>query len=239
MTAPAPPAARCPASGDRPTPRIVLRTGQRIVRGPLRITADGIAYPDPRPDDRDAEGILWPRIAGEETGAPLYADINPRKQRAAMEDPQRLLCQVGMGPATVTPDGVLWIVPRPTGSPTDPVRTGWPTGRTSEPPVCAAHAPLAARWCPRLRLGGHAALLVRRAPLVAVEGTLYRPTGDGRVEARQRAVFDLDEHDGHQEGVDARFLLGEYLVRQLEDVTPVDLRDPELYRDAVPCDAGH
>ncbi|MFF8408960.1 hypothetical protein [Streptomyces omiyaensis] len=214
----------------------MLRTGQRIVRGPLRIAADGIGFPDPRPDDRDAEGILWPRVTGEEQGDPLYADVHPLHQRAAMEDPRRLLCQVGMGPATVTSDGVLWLVPRPTGSATDPWRPGWPAVRTVEPPVCAAHAPLAARWCPRLRLGGHAAVFVRRAPLVAVDGTLYRPTAAGTVATRPRAVFELDG-DGHQE-VDARFLLAEHLVRRLEDVTPVDLRDPELYRDAVPCDAG-
>lgn len=218
-------------------PRIVLRTGQRIIRGPLRITADGIEFPDPRPDDRDAEGILWPRVAGEEMGPPLFADVHPLRQREAMEDPRRLLCQVGMGPATVTPDGVLWLVPRPTGSPADPVRIGWPAVRTAEPPVCAAHAPVAARWCPRLRLGGYAAVLVRRAPLVAVQGTLYRPTGDGRVDARPRATFELEE-DSEGQDADARFLLAEHLVRQLEDVTPVDLRDPELYRDAVPCDAG-
>ncbi|WP_282697399.1 hypothetical protein [Streptomyces sp. CC208A] len=237
MTAPVTPTSACPISGNRPVPRLVLRAGQRIVRGPLRITADGIAYPNPDPADRDAEGILWPRIVGEETGDPLYADVNPLRQRAAMENPQRLLCQVGMGPATVGPDGVLWIVPRPTGSAADPHQPGWPAVRTVEPPVCAAHAPLAARWCPRLRHGGYAALLVRQAPLAAVEGTLYRPTGEGQVEARQRAVFELDEDAGHQD-VDARFLLAEYLVRRLEDVTAVDLRDPELYRDAVPCDAA-
>lgn len=233
----APPAAGCPVTGVRPVPQIVLRTGQRIIRGPLRITADGIKFPDPRPDDRDAEGILWPRVAGEETGPPLYADVNPLRQREAMEDPRRLLCQVGMGPATVTPDGVLWIVPRPTGSTADPVRAGWPAIRTAEPPVCTAHAPMAARWCPRLQRAGYAAVLVRRAPLVAVQGTLYRPTGDGQVNTRARAVFDLDEAAGRQD-VDARFLLAEHLVRQLEDVTPVDLRDLQLYAGAVPCDAG-
>jgi hypothetical protein len=50
-------------------------------------------------------------------------------------------------------------------------------------------------------------------------------------------VFDLDEAAGRQDA-DARFLLADHLVRQLEDVTPVDLRDPQLYADAVPCDAG-
>ena len=219
-------------------PRIVLRTGQRIVRGPLRITADGIGFPDPRPDDRDEEGILWPRVVGEEKGSPLYADVNPLHQRAAMEDPRRLLCQVGMGPATVTPDGVLWLVPRPTGSTTDPVRTGWPAIRTAEPPVCAAHAPVAARWCPRLQRVGYAAALVRRAPLVAVQGTLYRPTDDGQADTRPHAVFELDEDGRQEQEVDARFLLADHLVRQLEDVTLVDLRDPQLYADAVPCDAG-
>lgn len=229
---------RCPVGTDRPTPRIVLRADQRVHRGPLRITADGIRYGDPRPSDWDDEGILWPRVTGTETGRPLYADINPLRQRAAMEDPQRLLCQVGMGPATATPDGVLWIVPQPAGKPWDPHRPRWPAGRTAEPPVCTAHAPLAARSCPRLR-EGCAAVLVRRAPLVAVEGTLFRPGGDGLVETLPHAMFELDPPDDMpgEELIDPRFLLGEHLVRDLDGLTPVDLRDPELYRDAVPCDA--
>ncbi|MFE1346646.1 hypothetical protein [Streptomyces sp. NPDC058757] len=218
-------------------PRIVIRTGQRIVRGPLRITPDGIDYPDPRPDDRDAEGVLWARVAGEASGPPDYAVPHPRRQRAAMEDPRRLLCQVGMGPATVTPDGVLWIVPRPRGTAAEPLGPRWPAGRTVEPPVCAAHAPAAARWCPPLRARGYAALLVRQAPLVAVRGTLYRPLPGGRVERVRGAHFELDQ-DADDQTVDARLLLADHLVRSLEDVTEVDLRDPELYRDAVPCDAG-
>ncbi|MFB7278035.1 hypothetical protein ACFCZV_13085 [Streptomyces hydrogenans] len=103
--------------------------------------------------------------------------------------------------------------------------------------MCAAHAPVAARWCPRLQRAGYAAVLVRQAPLVAVQGTLYRPTDNGQADVQPHAVFDLDEDTGRQD-TDARFLLADHLVRQLEDVTPVDLRDPELYRDAVPCDAG-
>jgi hypothetical protein len=235
VTAPA----HCPGATERPVPRIVLRAHQRVQRGPLHITADGIQYTDPRPSDRDEEGILWPRVSGPETGRPLYADIHPLRQRAAMEDPQRLLCQVGMGPATATPEGVLWIVPRPSGRPGDPRQAGWPAIRTTEPPVCAAHAPVAARWCPRLRGGGYAAVLARRAPLVAVEGTLYRPSGGGRIRAVPHAVFELDPPDdpAAAQDVDARFLLAEHLARHLTDITPVDLRDPQLYRDAVPCTA--
>ncbi|MEU6168108.1 hypothetical protein [Streptomyces tanashiensis] len=154
-----------------------------------------------------------------------------------MEDPRRLLCQVGMGPATATPDGVLWLVPHPRATGEDPLGPRWPAGRTVEPPVCAAHAPAAARRCPPLRERGYMALLVRRAPLVAVRGTLYRPLSDGHVMQVRGARFELEE-GGDGQDVDARFLLADHLVRDLEDVTPVDLRDPELYRDAVPCDAG-
>ncbi|MFJ6578351.1 hypothetical protein ACIQMY_20570 [Streptomyces sp. NPDC091368] len=235
MTATAPDV--CPAAGARVVPQIVIRTGQQIVRGPLRITADGIAYPDPRPDDRDADGFLWARVTGTAAGPPEYAVPHPRRQRAAMENPARLLCQVGMGPATATPDGVLWLVPRPRGTAEDPLRPRWPAGRIVEPPVCAAHAPAAAHGCPRLRESGYAALLVRRAPLVAVRGTLYRPTPTGEVVRVRGARFELED-DGDRQDVDARFLLADHLVRDLEDVTPVDLRDRELYRDAVPCDAG-
>lgn len=236
MTAPT---ALCPAGTKLPVPQIVLRADQRIVRGPLRVTADGIQYTDPRPSDRDEEGILWPRVTGPETGRPLYAEINPLRQRAAMETSRRLLCQVGLGPATVTPDGVLWIVPRPKDTSRDPHGPEWPEGWTTEPPVCLAHAPTAARWCPRLRERGYAAGFFSQAPLVAVEGTLYRPSGTGRIDKTSRAVFELDQPDDAAavQPVDARFLLAEHLVRDLSGLTAVDLRDPELYRSAVPCNA--
>ncbi|MGW4779992.1 hypothetical protein ACWEPA_25450 [Streptomyces filamentosus] len=236
MTAPAPPTTECPAADIRLAPRIVIRTGQRIACGLLRITPDGLPYPDPRPDDRNEDGFLCARVKGEMSGPPEYATPHPRLRRAAMENPRRLLCQIGMGSATATPNGILWIVPRPRGTAADPLRPRWPADRTVEPPVCAAHAP--ARWCPLLREREYAALPVRRAPLVAVRGTLYRPLPASRVERTRGAHFELGQ-DADSQSVDARFLLADHLVRDLDDVTEVDLRDPELYRDAAPCDAGH
>jgi hypothetical protein len=224
-----------PSSGRRPAPRIILRAGQRITRGPLEVTHEGIRYADPRPDDWDADGILWARVIGEETGRPLFPTMHPLRQRAAMEDPTRLLCQVGMGPATATADGVLWLVPRPAGTTRDPHRPGWPAGRTAEPPVCAAHAIEAVRWCPPLRSRGYAAVLVAQAELVAVEGTSFRPVGGRRVTRHEHTLHELDPADG-AETVDPRFLLAEHLVRDLRGITPVGL-DGSLFRDPVPCDA--
>ncbi len=235
MTAPAD-VVGCPARGQRPVPRIIMRANQQLVQGPLRVTSQGITYEDPRPSDWDDEGILWARVVGTDTGRPMYPSFHPLRQRAAMEDPRRLLCQFGLGPATVTSDGVLWLVPKPEGTERDPDRPEWPEGRTAEPPVCAAHALVAARWCPRLRDRGYAAVFAGRAELVAVEGTAYRPAGGLRVSRVPHSLYELDPAPGARDLTDPRFLLAEHLVRDLRDLTPVGL-DLALFRDAVACDA--
>ncbi|MFE0774184.1 hypothetical protein [Streptomyces sp. NPDC058861] len=231
-------ASRCPVSGQRQEPAIVMRSGQRIHAPRLRVRRDGLTYQGAGPADRDPEGFLWPQVTGPETGHYRYADINPCKQRLAMQDPRRLLCQVGMGPATRTPSGVLWLVPRATGTAQDPVTPRWPEIRTTEPPVCLFHAPYAARDCKRMRLFGYGAYFVREAELVAVEGTAYRPLAASGIEVFKKAVCELEqlgEEERAENAVDPRFMLARHLVRRLGVMTPVDLSDPELYRDAVPC----
>ncbi|MGW6202249.1 hypothetical protein ACWF9B_01140 [Streptomyces sp. NPDC055089] len=229
---------RCPVSRLRPEPAIVMRSDQRIHTPRLRVSRDGLNYEGARPEDRDPEGFLWPQVIGLETGRHLYADVNPVKQRLAMQHPQRLLCQVGMGPATRTEAGMLWLVPKATGTAQDPVSPRWPEIRTTEPPVCAFHAPYAARDCKRMRRFGYGAFFVRQAELVAVEGTVYRPSPAGGIHVFKRAVCELDtsgEEEQPERTIDPRFMLASHLVRHLRGMTPVDLCDPDLYRNAVPC----
>ncbi|MGW1815358.1 hypothetical protein ACWCQM_17595 [Streptomyces sp. NPDC002125] len=231
-------ASRCPVPRSRPEPAIVMRSGQRIHVPKLRMSRNGLTYEGAGPADRDPEGFLWPRVIGPETGRYLYADVNPVKQRLAMQSPDRLLCQVGMGPATRTAAGVLWLVPKATGTPQDPVHLRWPEIRTTEPPVCVFHAPYAARDCKRMRRFGYGAFFVREAELVAVEGTVYRPSSAGGIDVFKGAVCELDPPDAQERFeriIDPRFMLARHLVRHLRGMTAVDLSDPGLYRDAAPC----
>ncbi|MEV5043562.1 hypothetical protein AB0N20_02400 [Streptomyces griseoincarnatus] len=230
-------ASHCPVSRPRPEPEIVMRSDQRIHAPRLRVSRDGLTYDGAGPADRDPEGFLWPQVIGPETGRYLYTDVNPVKQRLAMQTPHRLLCQVEMGPATRTAAGVLWLVPKATGTAQDPVHPRWPEIRTTEPPVCAFHAPYAARDCKRMRRFGYGAFFVREAELVAVEGTVYRPSPAGGIEVFKGAVYELDPADEEEpeSTVDPRFMLARHLVRHLRGMTPVDLSDPELYLNAVPC----
>ncbi|GAA2485471.1 hypothetical protein GCM10010393_15620 [Streptomyces gobitricini] len=154
--------------------------------------------------------------------------MKPLKPRLAMEE---FRCQVGMRPATRTGNGALWLLPLPAGTPEDPP-WDWAEGvTTTEPPVCLAHALVAAQKCPRLGERRHQAFFVRDAELVAVEGHLY-PTPPSPPWARpQKAAVAWDFPE-------ARLMVVERLVRRLRDVTPVDLDDRELTGDAVPCNRG-
>ncbi|MFI9626432.1 hypothetical protein [Streptomyces sp. NPDC052042] len=204
-----------------PVPAIALWSSQQVRTPPLRIAPDGIYHEGS--ENRDADGQLWPQVHGPQAGMPHYAVMNPLKQCQAME---HLLCQVGMGPATRTEQGLLWVLPRPTGSPDDP-EYDWDQGvTTTEPPVCLFHARVSAHQCPRLSTRGHVAVYVREAELVAVEGTYYPPPP---TRARPiKTVLPIDAPD-------ARLMVAEGLARRLRAVTPVDTTDRTLAHGAVPC----
>ncbi|MFB6504249.1 MULTISPECIES: hypothetical protein [unclassified Streptomyces] len=204
-----------------PVPAVALWSDQTVRIPHLRIGPDGVYHEGP--ENRDEEGQLWPQVRGPQTGAPEYAEMNPLKQCQAME---RLLCQVGMGPATRTEHGVLWVLPRPTGSPEDP-DYDWDEGvTTTEPPACLFHARVSAHQCPRLRTRGHVAVFVRDTELVAVEGTYYPPPPTG---ARPiKTVLPIDAPD-------TRLMVADRLVRRLRAVTPVDITDRSPARGALPC----
>ncbi|WP_218058202.1 hypothetical protein [Streptomyces sp. Wb2n-11] len=204
-----------------PVPAVALWSYQKVRTPSLRIGPDGIYHEGT--ENRDEEGQLWPQVRGSQTGAPQYAVMNPLKQRQAMK---RLLCQVGMGPATRTEYGVLWVLPRPTGSPEDP-EYDWDQGvTTTEPPVCRFHARVSAYQCPRLRTRGHVAVFVREAELVAVEGTYYPPPSIGVRPIKTALPIDSP---------DTRLMVADRLVRRLRATTPVDLTDRILARGALPC----
>ncbi|MFJ5721038.1 hypothetical protein [Streptomyces sp. NPDC093149] len=204
-----------------PVPAVALWSDQQVRALPLWIGPDGIYHEGT--ENRDADGQLWPQVRGPQTGAPQYAVLNPLKQCQAME---QLLCQVGMGPATRTEHGLLWVLPRPTGSLDDP-EYDWDQGvTTTEPPVCLFHARVSAHQCPRLSTRGPVAVYIREAELVAVDGTYYPPPP---TQARPiKTVLPIDAPD-------TRLMVVDHLVRRLRAATPVDITDRTLARGALPC----
>ncbi|MEU8617321.1 hypothetical protein [Streptomyces sp. NPDC048623] len=165
-------------------------------------------------------GVLWPRISGTATGTPRYADVNPFQQRKAMAE---LRCQIGMGPATRSSLGVLWLLSVPEGTEDDPARD-WEAGENViEPPTCLFHARASAARCPELRRK-HEAVWAGHAELVGVAGVYYPPDRPQPVER----TLALDDPD-------LASMVATALIRYLNAVTPVDLSDPRLDAHAVPC----
>ncbi|MFJ4800137.1 hypothetical protein [Streptomyces murinus] len=204
-----------------PVPAVVMWSDQTIHTPPLRLGPSGVYHHGV--ENRDADGLLWPQVLGPETGEPLYAVMDPIKQRRAMDE---LLCQVGMGPAHRTEHGVLWVLPRPAGTAEDPA-WDWEGGvRTTEPPVCLAHALVSVRKCSALIEKGFEAFYVREAELVAVQGTYYPPPS-----SRARPF----EKTSRLDAPDARLMVADHLVRRLRMATPVDLTDRDVTRNAAPC----
>ncbi|MEU2232603.1 GntR family transcriptional regulator [Streptomyces vietnamensis] len=201
-----------------PVPAVALWSGQSLHIPPVCLDPDGIYHEDP--ENRDASGLLWPRISGTATGTPRYADVNPFQQRKAMAE---LRCQIGMGPATRSSLGVLWLLPVPEGTEDDPARD-WDAGENViEPPTCLFHSRDATGRCPELRKG-HEAVWACVTELVGVAGVYYPPDRPQPVE-RTLALGDPD----------LAFMVATALVRYLGAITPVDLSDPQLFADAVPC----
>ncbi|MFE1378166.1 hypothetical protein ACFW6S_04300 [Streptomyces sp. NPDC058740] len=203
-----------------PVPAVALWSDQSIHIPTVCLDPAGIHHQGP--ENRFEDGLLWPQVAGTPTGAPRYAEVNPLLQRVAMEG---LLCQIGMGPATRSPKGVLWLLHQPEGTRDDPVRD-WAGGENVlDPPVCLFHARDAAGTCPELRRG-HEAFWVGDSELVGVAGLYYPPDQAQPVDR----TIPLDSPE-------TRFLVATALIRELRNVSPVDLADPLLPVDPVPCNA--
>ncbi|APE24540.1 MULTISPECIES: hypothetical protein [Streptomyces] len=200
-------------------PAVALWSDQSVDIPPVCLAPEGIHHQGP--EEREM-GVLWPRISGTATGTPRYADVNPFQQRKAMAE---LRCQIGMGPATRSSLGVLWLLPVPAGTEDDPARD-WEAGENViEPPTCLFHARDATVRCPELR-HGHEAVWAGVTELVGVAGVYYPPDRPQPVE-RTLALGDPN----------LAFMVATALVRYLGAITPVDLNDSRLFTDAVPCNA--
>lgn len=208
-------------STTRLVPYITGREGERPdLLASLRGTqgADGrfqLAYRDETPDDRDLRGVLWGRCSQNigtdnlPTGRPRWRMVHPSRQRECME---QLRCQVCAQPAR-TKEGCLFLA-----GPGE-VHADDAVVRTAQPPVCAAHARIAAEQCPHLD-GRPTVFLAQSAPLYGVLGTSYQYTGSG-LQALPAAGRDALPY-GHP---GLRWYLASQLIRRLRAYTVIDLDD--------------
>ncbi|HVK25344.1 MAG TPA: hypothetical protein VM677_28640 [Actinokineospora sp.] len=173
-----------------------------------RADGHGIAYADEGLGDRDANGVLWARVASEPgSGKPIFGKVNSLRQRRAM---RKLLCQVCAGPADKTDDGVLWVVRDYRDD-----WPGWPNGMgVTEPPICLPCLRFSARACPALRRG-YAAIRARRYAIAGIQGLRFHPGTPPR--PAEMTVVSFDHPD-------AAWTVASTLVRELLDCTPVDLQ---------------
>ncbi|QGV79448.1 hypothetical protein [Streptomyces ficellus] len=160
----------------------------------LEHTTRGLAYADERDGDRSIENVLLSRT-----------DSETSYRRTAME---QLLCGLCSELPERTADGVLWLLPLPTGAPDDPRWDGWPEGvRTTEPPVCLQHA-----TPPRAGVG-HRVFYAAEAELVGVHGTLH--PAPGVLAAPVDRMLRFDDPRMH-------WMLAHSYVRQLHRLTPAN-----------------
>jgi hypothetical protein len=167
----------------------------------------GLGYVDEITGDRDSHGVLWGRVLWRpEVGRPVFGKVHPARQRRVM---RKLLCQVCAGPADLTDEGLLFLVPDRRGE-----WPGWPNEMGSdEPPVCRPCARLSAHLCPELRAG---AVLIRagRYEIVGVTGYLYAAEPEIRRVGEVTVSFDNPA---------VRWVMATGLIRELFDCTLIEL----------------
>ncbi|MFF9478078.1 hypothetical protein [Streptomyces sp. NPDC014733] len=164
-----------------------------------------LGFVDERPGHRDLRDVLWDPTA-------------PAEQRAFMLYLTCVMCgqpvrQIHSTRPKVRP-GLLFLVPG--GADTSQ------SVRTVLPPVCLAHARIAARESAALQ-HGHTALLVARHRLHGVIGTRYRWAGH-QVQQLPPAP-ETDALPVPYGSYNARWTLARLLVRELTEHTAVDLDD--------------
>ncbi|MFC9050071.1 hypothetical protein [Streptomyces anthocyanicus] len=192
-----------------PVPYIAAWSGEPTAQRRIVCRADGIAYADEQPSDRDQHGVLWNgRAYARGTGRPRFGEVHPARQRDAMA---HLLCQVCGTPADRNDRGTLWLLEDNRGDWPD-----WPDRlMTTHPPVCLRCARLAADLCPHLH-GGYVAVRVRESDPCAVLGRLWAPTALGTPRKLDRGVVAYGEPA-------ARWVTAGQLIRSLHGCTSVDL----------------
>ncbi|OKK02381.1 hypothetical protein AMK26_22180 [Streptomyces sp. CB03234] len=207
-------------AADLIVPYITAREGEeaesllnlRVRLGPDR--RPRLAYVDEEPPDRDLRGVLWARYSmslgndGMPTGTPRWRLVHPLRQRSTMALLRCQVCTVQLKRS----DGILFLETADDLDYTGPVKT-------AQPPVCLAHARMAASRCPRLRRKGHVALLARRFPLYGVIGTAYQygPNGIQALSGTDRPLPYSHPQIG--------WFLASQLVRELRDYEVVKLDD--------------
>lgn len=129
-------------------------------------------------------GFLWyPGHEDPLDGAPQFAQVDPGRHRACMDD---LRCQVCSRPLTkpvsflVDPVSSLSICK----TPDDPILT-------TQPPVCARCIPLARSQCPHLRRSDWPEVKAMTVAQVAVNGDVFSPY-DGQIE-KQGLIKPVDD----------------------------------------------
>ncbi|MBR7677015.1 hypothetical protein [Streptomyces daliensis] len=136
--------------------------------------------------------------------------MHPARQYICMYS---MKCQVCKGPASRNRDGWLFFDWRKELDPPT-----WPEGAvTAMPPLCDAHAKMSRELCPRLGKGHFAELRVKTPRLWGAGGTHYRLTAGG---------WQTDEADvwAPKGDTSLRALLVSKLIRELRDVTVIDMR---------------
>ncbi|MEU3712206.1 hypothetical protein [Streptomyces catenulae] len=182
-----------PTPGEHNGPPLCVRRGGPAGHFRLSYTAE-------QPGDRDLRDVLWDRTA-------------PDGQRQPMLYLNCALCEAPVRPVRSTSrprlgGGMLFLVPAGVD-----VRG---QVRTVLPPVCLAHATIAARESAALQ-HGHTALLVTRHRLHGVIGTRYRWAGH-----RIQQLPPNDEPVAYGT-YEARWTLARLLVRELTQYSVVDL----------------
>lgn len=140
-------------------PNLVLR--EHVITGERHI-----AYRDEEPSDRQF-GALWGRMPNTPgIGEPLFASLNITRQRQAMAQAR---CSVCGG------SGQVWMVPAMLWEQFIAEDGPGADYETSDPPLCRACVPVAARQCPNLSTRGFVFLAPHKWAITGVRGYVADP----------------------------------------------------------------
>ncbi|MFJ5811722.1 hypothetical protein [Streptomyces sp. NPDC093093] len=188
-------------------PAVARRADRLLQRPRVIVDPDGVRYGgSKRTDQLDPYfGVVWEGWGGPVTGAPQYGQLDPEVQREALD---RLQCGHCLGEPDRAPGaGVLWLLAA------EEITPAWPADiRTTNPPICLAHAELALERCAVLR-SGYLAVRARRAVPVGVLGSVYTLGVPTPVGVEDQLVLFTDT-------ARLRFTIGRYLVLELRGATP-------------------
>lgn len=142
-----------------------------------------VRYREERPDDRDAQGVLWVRnILAPGKGVPMFKQVHADRQRNSMITPRCQVCGLRMeGHAFLLQEEMLRRFPK----------QGYIT--TGTPPVCDSCIPIAYKLCPQLN---RQPLLRVVATTIGMWGYIGDVANDDGSWTRQRQVAVNDPRIG-------------------------------------------